>query len=535
MKFLLLVLFLFSIEANAANRLLKRENIIDIGHNQESREIEVPKEKIVKEPNIQLIENRTVYAKRVESEKFDCETDFLGTETCTKQQTICPSNTEYTDGYSVVHHVSKKFVKQCPPDTLLYGNRCYLDENRDGLKDYYYYVKSGGYVWSNVPLSSSRNVNRSGRVTIPPRGYLEVRHYSPQACDDDNNHVVVKINNVSKIDTWCRRSRDTGNVVVYKNNTSSSVSVSYYYFDGHAGRGWDRSYFLQYIYGPNRVISKTGFIEEKVNGKVYLYTSTQCPNNTVEQADGSCIMEYDWYSYLCPNDLNEYGEPWRPINEGSDCGNVSCTNSQTPPVNNCARVHYTCPDNPGVKCGKTNNEIGFCEDGYVWNNSRCERVETFCGSSFYNATLDICQDITKYTKLCKGQGEVYDEKLNKCVSSVIACEDGVYSKEYNKCMMDFVGDCSLDGYVYNPISDICENKTKPICETLYNYDSSKAICIGEMAVCSTGYSYNEETNKCEKDVCDILNTSDSGTRCEAPSPCKGTITSDGKCIPTKIQ
>lgn len=515
-----------------SSKFLLNNGIVDIGHKKESSEIEVPKERIINEPSMQITENKLTYQKRIQSQKFDCETDFLGTETCTQQQTVCPSNSEYTDGYSVAHHVSKDFIKQCPLGTIVDGNRCYLDENRDGEKDYYYYVKSGRYVWSGVYLNSSRNVNESGTVTIPAKGYLEVRHYSPQACDNDNNHVVVKIDNVSKIDTWCRRSKDTGNVIVYRNDTDSSVSVPYYYFDGHAGGGWDKSYFLEYIYGPNKIISKDGFIEEEIGGKIYLYSGTQCPNNTIEQSDGSCVMEYDWYSYLCPTDVNIYSGVWQPVDSGSDCGNITCTNSATPPSNNCVRLNYTCPLDPNQKCGKTLNTIGTCNDGYVWNSNRCERVESFCGSSFYNASLDICQDVTRYEKLCKNSNEVYNKATDKCETGTDACVDGIYDANLNKCVMDFVPECTTQGYTYNKVSDMCEDANSPICETQYNYDG--VSCKGEMTMCATGFSYNEVLNKCEKDVCDILNTSDSGTRCEAPSPCIGTV-SNGKCIPDTIQ
>ncbi len=534
MKSILLVLILFNIEVFAANRLLKKQNIIDIGHNQESQEIEVPKEKIAKEPNIRVVDNKTVYAKRIQSDKYDCETDFLGTETCPQQQAVCPSTTDYTDGYSVAHHVRKQYLKICSPWDVQEGGKCYLDKNNDGVKDSAHFIRSGGYVWSGYHLYSSRNISRSNTITIKPYGYIKARHYSPQACDDDNNHVVMKVNGVTKLDTWCGRSRDTGYIELFKNSTPSTVRANYYLFDGHAGGGWDNSYMLLYSYNLDMDIP-AGYTVENNGGSVSFFKSPFCPNGTVEQNDGTCLMEYNWYSYLCPTDTNEYGEPWRVVNGGSDCGDASCANSATPPINNCARVHYTCPTDPNMKCGKTQNTIGFCRDGYVWNNNRCERIESFCGSSFYNATLDICQDITRYTKLCKEQGEVYDKVKNKCVSSVVACENGVYSETYGKCMMDFVADCNSSGYIYNPVSDICENKTQPLCKTQYNFDSSRSICVGEMAVCSTGYTYNADTNKCEKELCGVLDTDDNGTKCVTQPLCDGTLTSTGLCVPSVVK
>lgn len=479
MKLILLVFIFFSIETFAANRLLKKQNIIDIGHNQESREIEVPKEKIIKEPNIRIMENKTVYAKRIQSQKYDCETDFLGTETCSQEQTVCPSTTDYVDGYSIAHHVKKQYLKICSPWDIQEGGRCYPDKDNNRLKDSFRTV---------TPASSTTSVYF----------WCNAGYYVKQGTGWDNYGGC-------------------GGAI----NWAVNYSETQYYCDGIESQS-------KYCVSNS---CPAGYSLDGEN----CYKKTFCPNGTVEQSDGTCLMEYDWYSYLCPTDTNEYGEPWRVIYSGSDCGDASCTNSATPPVNNCARVHYTCPTDPNMKCGKTQNEIGFCQDGYVWNNNRCERVEKFCGSSFYNATLDICQDITRYTKLCKEYGEVYDKIKNKCVSSVTACENGVYSETYNKCMMDFVADCNSSGYVYNPASDVCENKTKPLCKTQYNFDSTRSICVGEMAVCSTGYTYNADTNKCEKELCGILGTDNNDTRCITQPLCDGVLTPEGACIPNTLK
>jgi hypothetical protein len=510
----------------------QNQGIVDIGHKEESNELEVPKEMIISEPSMILTENKLTYQKRIQSERFDCETDFLGTETCSQQQSACPSNQEFTDGYSVAHHVVKNFLKQCEAGTILDGNRCYLDENNDGIKDYFYYTKSGGHVWSGVFLNNENNVKKEGNVVVPARGYLEVRHYSPEACDDDRNHVVVKINNITKIDTWCGLSKDTEDVIVYRNNTTSAVSVSYFYYDSHSGGGYDKSYFEEFIYAPNRIMIRDGFIEEKIDGRIYLYSITHCPNGSVEQPNGSCAMEYDWYSYLCPSEVNIYNGAWQVVNSGSDCGNIICTNLSTPPTNNCIRLNYTCSLDPNQKCGKTLNTIGACSDGYVWNNNRCERIESFCGGSFYNAILDICQDVTRYEKLCKNDNEIYNKITNICETGVEACGDGVYDENIDECVMDFIPECRTQGYVYNYVSGVCEDTAKSICETQYNYEGS--YCRGEMTMCRTGYSYNEELNRCEQDACDILNTSDSGNRCETPSQCIGVV-HNGKCIPNVVQ
>lgn len=405
----------------AKNKFLLNNGIIDIGHFSTSTLVEVPKDEILTDPSTKIVPNKLTYNERLQSEKYECETDFLNTETCIVQQNICPSSTEYADGYSIVNHANKSLYKLCKIGHIKDGNKCYIDENKDGLKDYSYYARTGGY--------------------------------------------------------------------------------------------------------------KT----EEISGKTYYYLDPECPSNTDEQSDGSCTMKYNWYSYLCPTDINKYGAIWKAKDTGSDCGNLSCTNSITPPKDNCVRATYTCPLNPNQKCGKTLNTISSCESGYTWNNNRCERIESFCGSSVYNATLDICQDITHYSKLCSDSNQTYNPSTDLCETKQVACENGKFDKKVNSCVMDFIPVCEIQGYVYNSISDTCENPTLPICKTQYNFESSTGDCKGEMTMCETGYIYNEEIDRCEKELCNILNTNDSGTRCETQALCDGVITQNGNCIPNTLR
>jgi hypothetical protein len=532
---MLLVLLLFiSVDSFAANKFLNKKNIIDIGHNAESNEIEVPKQEIIKEPNIKSIENIIVYEKRIQSEKFDCQTDFLNTETCPEEQNICPSNVEYVNGFSTAHKVSKKYLKICDSSQIKDGDRCYYDGNKDGIKDSAHLIKSGGYVWRNYFLNHENFVRKESSVNINPYGYIEVRHFSNEACDDDDNHVLVKINTVEKINVSCGVSKDTGYRKVYKNTSSSMKSVNYLLQDSHSGGGYDNSNMQMYIYNYS-ISVPSGYSIEEDTGNYYFYKDGYCPNGSIEQSDGSCLLEYYWYSYSCPSELNEYGIAWNVINSGFDCGNSSCTNSPIPPENNCVRIRYSCPFDSTVKCGKTENKIDFCQDGYVMNNGICERIESYCGDSFYNSVLDVCQNITKYNKLCGDENEQYDPSKNLCISSNVACENGTYSSEYNNCLMDFVPVCNTEGYIYNKVSGICEKADAAICEEQYNYDQESGKCVGEMSLCPTGLTYNSSTKKCEQLVCTVLNTSNDGIKCETSVLCDGTLTSNGTCIPSSIK
>jgi len=533
MKFILFIFIFMNIESFAANNLLKNKDIIDIGHNQESREVEVPKEKIIKEPNIKPVGNKIVYAKRIQSQKYDCETDFLGIETCQKNQNICSSTIEYSRGNSIAHHVEKTYPLLCQHGMIKDGVKCFIDKDGNGIKDTFVVktlkprvrkAPSGLYYTSIVASSTPSGAHaaclaiygsgwdipadidftRSGG--IPGRSCYEFFRQQNKTLCSHNYQLATQ----GTCDEYCKGFQyGWHDVRQYRCVTYSAANIYNYTVKCPIG----------YMAGSG--------------GTCYKYA--RCPNGTVKKDAYTCIEKYDWYNYYCPNDVNFYKQSWRIIDKGSDCGNKSCSNSATPPANNCVRANYTCRIDPNMKCGKTQNKNGFCKDGFIWNSNRCERIEKFCGSSFYNATLDICQKITKYSKLCIEKSEVYDKVKNKCVSSVKACVNGVYSKKYNKCMMDFVVDCKKSGYVYNPVSDFCENKAKPLCKIPYNYDFSRKICVGKMSACSTGYTYNVKTKKCEKKLCEVLDTEDNGTKCVTQPVCDGKIIPSGACVPNILK
>jgi len=542
---LFLSAFAFAVNVDAANFLLGNQGIIDIGHNQELNETVVPKQKVENEPSLTIVKNKIVSKERLYSQKFDCETDFLRTETCSQSKTVCPSNEEYTDSYSTANNVTKTYIKLCPERTILEGNKCYSDENQDGVKDFYYYIQTLSSIWKNVRLSGFDWKEEVGVVEIPPGSYLAVRHHGRGLCDDDTNRIIISVNNNLIIDSWCNEyktpeellinpigSKDTGELLAYTNDTNSSVSVPFQYKSEHgSSRGWDFSYLDQYIYVKSRILERDSFLEERIDNNVYLYIETSCPDNTIEQADGSCLMEYDWYSYSCPAELSIYNTAWQVINAGGDCGNPTCTNSATPPPNNCVRPNYTCPIDSNQKCGKTLNIAGICDSGYVWNTNRCERIESYCGTSFYNSALDKCQNITEYMKLCLS-GEIYNPITNDCESAVDACVNGVYNSGTNQCEELPTITCSANGYTYNRLSKKCEDISSPPCKS--GYSVKDGICFGSMVVCQSGSIYNDITKKCESERCGQYGTVDSGINCGISAICDGVIIGS-KCIPNTVQ
>jgi len=479
LKKILILLFILGTLLYGDNFFLKNHNIVDIGHNANSNVIEVPKEEIYTDPQVQKVPNVIDYTQRKQSPLIDCETDFLGTETCQAEQNICPGFKEYDDGYSTPHNVTKKLQKICPYGTLKIGDKCYADINGDGQKD-------------SFPKYS-------------------------QADKTTTNYY------------WCNGGRD------YVQQGTG--------WDNYGGCGGDINWAVHYStvkYSCSGVPSQTdtcltytcpsGYLAD---GE-YCYKKSKCPANTTLQSDNTCQMNYTWYSYSCPAAVNSYSNKWNIINPGSDCGDASCVNSATPPHNNCVRLNYTCPIDPNMKCGKTINKIHTCPNGYIWNNNRCERVEKYCGKYSYDPLTDSCHDITYYAKKCKNSIEKYNPNTDLCESDVVACQKGVYDRELNECVMKFVPICK-SGYVYNYATNACENNQKKPCESQYDYSATDHACIGRMTVCKSGFSWNATTKKCETTVCDIVKASDVNNRCEKSIACVGVITSDGFCIPDKVQ
>ncbi len=530
---------LFPICANAANQFLKNQGIVDIGRKTSSNEIEVPKQYVYTNPLMTPVSNVVIYDERLQSQLFSCETDFLGTETCPSGREDCPSNEHFTDGYSVKNHVVKSYTKICGTGHIKEGVSCFLDNNFDGIKDYRRVID---YSYSFNRSGASNSWGLGDSYDIEPGTHSD-KFYAPA----DGNYYIylgaddtgwLDIDGVRLLNVYYWGAPQAASVFL----TKGDHTLYYAGWDLHGGAWW----LSAHVNGPNGALlwnSRSGQVlnevrcpSEYVISNDNCYINANCPSYTTEQPDGSCKMEYDWYEYKCPTDINYYQNPWQVRNHGSDCGNPTCTNSSTPPLNNCVQVDYTCPIDTSAKCGKTNANENICDAGYVWHDNRCERLESYCGSSVYNSLLDICQEFTYYTKLCTNPTDTYNSITNTCESSTIICDFGTYNLITKSCTMAFVGGCALSGYSYDSATESCINPTKTLCSNpQYHYDSSKNECIGEMNFCEADYTFNTTTLKCEKNKCGILGTLDNGTRCETTSQCLGTLTSSGACIPNVIQ
>ena len=557
-KILFLCLLLLSSSVYAKNMLYNNSSeFIDIGRTDVNGEIEVGKQYIYSDPTFNTIENTFVYGFRVQGEVQSCDIDALGAEVCPQEKQVCPSTEDIVDGSSVKHTTAKSFVKICPSNTIQSGDKCYFDGNGDGVKDVYFYMSSGGYKWKDyhleggTPVNTNKsiyaafglcekktNISKAGTVTIYPYGFITARHYSTQACDDDKNNVIVKINNVVKLSASCNSSKDTGYIKVYENTSKVSKTVSYYLYDEHIGYNgnWDNSNMLMYVYNLNKNIP-SGFSIEISNGKLYAYKMSKCPPNTTLLSNGTCQMVYDWYEYVCPKDLSIYQTGYFPKDPGGDCGNVSCTNSPTPPQGNCVRVNYSCLLDPSKTCARSLTSQFVCNAGLEFKNNRCQRIEPYCGVNKYNALTDKCEKITQYTKLCADPSESFSYEKGECISTKAPCPAGsLYDKTLNMCTGDFNVTCP-DGYQYNSVSKACENKKQKICSNGYVYDAATGVCVSEISICDAGETWNKDIGKCERSRCNSVDLRDDqdSQRCENTKiKCDGTLTSNGECIPNKV-
>lgn len=529
----ILLLFLFlNIQLFADRGFLGKEGIVDIGTKEISKEIEVPAQYVQSDPITKIVPNEIVYKEREQSELFDCEIDFLGTKTCPIATTDCPSFEEFTLGYSQKHTTVKYPEKLCGSNEIKVGNKCYLDNDKNGLRDEFFYTEKTVHSYGNS--ISRTTVNRYHNETLAPFSEVYFLVSSGNTCDPDLTYYQGFINGTSVFSGNTCSARNTGWRHSFTNNTGNIINAQIRTYSYHTWKGWD----TYSIYYKIRLLNKPfplGYKKETNGSIIYLYKEAVCPANTTLQADGKCKMQYDWYSYHCPTDTNIYTNPWIVRNPGKDCGNPTCTNSSTPPSNNCVRVNYTCPLDSNQMCGKTVNNNVDCGTGYIYKDYRCVREEPYCGEYTYNAAKDICENIQQNNKKCLNSNETYDLELNKCVSQNPVCLNGSkWNDTTGMCEDDFEVACKQEGYVFNKTSGLCENKSIPICPEQYRYDTTLSACVGEMTFCAPDEVLNEETKMCEKNVCGTHSTINSNGRCETSALCNGTLTASGTCIPSNI-
>lgn len=517
---------LLTVNIYATSSFLKDQGIVDIGRVIPSKTEIVGKSLVSVPPVIKTVPNLYVYRSRVQSPVYNCGTDAIGHESCEFEETRCPSSYQYTNATSVLHHVDKTLYTLCPAGTIRQNGLCYIavaghkKDFRQFSQNYTAHSQSicaDNTAWfrasqNNTTLkvgiwAGTHNCGGSGmwwlsKINVPSTIQVGAVHVSYSAGCLGNGHLITNTNSSQTV---------TSSQCTARGAQHPYVSFKYYFSYTNCPSGY-------------------------TSDGMYCYQHPHCPQYTTLQSNGTCKLEYNWYSYVCPADTNKYANPWIAINPGHDCGNGSCTNSPTPPPNDCERVTYTCPLNPNEACAQIQKGAVTCPSGYVYQDNVCERKATFCGSSYYNSQLDVCQNIKTYTKLCTDPSDVYNPKLNICESGHKACPNGFYNKTLGVCQMNYIISCPTPGYTYDVNLGYCVNPNQMPCRSGYHYDASKHECIGPQ-VCPSGTTYNAVSHECQTNICGLYGTVDGNNgNCELPNiDCHGTVTSSGQCIPTHAQ
>ncbi len=519
-----LILLYFTVSLFATSVFLQDNGIVDIGRTIPNTTEVVGKSVIYTSATAKTVLNNIIYRSRIQSPKYNCGTDVLGHQSCEFQETQCAGTVDYTSATSVKHNVTKYLLKVCPQGTIEINNMCYIGNNgiRKDFKKFSKRYTGSGRVCADQPgwlysrqngthlqvgvYAGTHNCGGSGywalsNVSIPSNIQVGIVHASYSAGCLGGGSLEVQTGTNARTNASCRA----------RGAQHPYVSMSYYY---------------SYTTCP------TGY---KSDG-MYCYQAPHCPQYTAAQSNGVCKMEYNWYSYVCPSGTNIYNNEWKVINPGHNCGNPSCTNSPTPPVNDCERENHTCPLDPNTVCAQIQVKKTICPTGYIYHDNVCERKASYCGSSYYNSQLDVCQNITEYTKLCTDSKDVYDATTNTCVSSKQACPNGIYNRSLQLCTSNYQVMCATPGYVYDAASGYCINPSlKPCANSNYHFDAAKHECVGPME-CPNGMTYNPSINKCQQTICGAYGTVDKNGNCELPATdCPGTIISGNRCIPTRIQ
>ncbi|PCI30938.1 MAG: hypothetical protein COB67_00340 [SAR324 cluster bacterium] len=97
------------------------------------------------------------------------------------------------------------------------------------------------------------------------------------------------------------------------------------------------------------------------------YAETFCKDGYHKTSNTTCQQNYQYYTYFCEEDENNYGSEWvGPISLGEDClGECSqgrtqdcICNSKKPPKDNCKRKNYLCGVDESIICAlEPNQEI----------------------------------------------------------------------------------------------------------------------------------------------------------------------------------
>ena len=521
-KILTLIVFVYINLFAATNVLIKNSQpIIDIGTNNSISRSAAEYNKIDTyiPALLKNIDHNIDISERLQ-EKANCEMDNYGNEGCTIDEVSCDSSNEYANNISKQHNgrVTIGSNSVTVPESLVTNT-----------------------VWSALGLNKNKTSHsKIVEYDIYPGGYLSVKNYSGNACDNDSQSAKIMVNGVVKMKAQCKtfvvdeydqfsgtyvlaagyyNIEDTGFVKIYENYTTEIQHIKVSYNVYYSGKHHDHSTMYERIYTP-------------------AYTDYKCILGYYLLNNETCAKDYVYYTYTCPTDIDEHGQKWNGpmVNTGGDCQGVGipekkggvCPGQTSSGFNrNCIRTKHNCPFGEDISCvakSASDNYINNAFEGKIYkiadsiqHNSissltlKCpnineDSIENECPPGWdFLSEKNICVTLatdfldsedSDYTFLFDSKfykNKKYASKVDKINNDILYITSPTRGLDYtlNTCVSDKKIECVNKKYTFN--SDLNKCIVKPECSTYIN-----GVCYSKPKIkCKEGFIKNEVSNKCE--------------------------------------
>lgn len=480
-----------------ANELIKKPNspIIDIGYTQPQKSYSptIAPDWVYYSTLTRITDKLIQTKERILSEKYDCETDYLGRENCSIQQTDCTAQLQQDDGIAVLKKKTitvNKIRKETSTNisNTIEGDRL-IPSNLGAYTGTLFTLKYGSTGFYNPQQMFNDGYQKDGKFAMKMFnfgsgwGIFAIFPIPNKVSVIQNKGAILNIGSTASV--WPNALISTpdatfATILVEWNNIPSSLSYS---CDDYC-----------MISKPTNVLGITNW---------------ECPETFVDadgikSESGKCKKEYSYYEYKCKTDTNNYDRPWiGPVKDaGGDCqgqcGPYGCVcNSPTPPKNNCVRDDFKCPFDESQLCTITTDDKSSIDNiinGYVYEagnaqtfKNTVEKDKSCPNGLTWNKDKDICEDTVKYD--CLKSDYYYDDNLGECIKP-IECKGTMVN---GKCVEEPSPSCE-DGYTYNKSLNLCT--AVPICDKGI-YHTVSNLCE-EKVVCPVNFKFNEANRRCEK-------------------------------------
>ena len=526
--FLLIYLLIPAMVFSATSLLIKphKGSIIDIGTRNpiNKADIIIQKDWIDIAASLKRID-LLVYPKKRNEERHDCLIDDFGVQNCPLMLSKCKEKDDYISGLS---EKVENFREQPTIKTTFKVDKFYPSLLRYGVTfgagDIDLYAK--GYSSSGTLIYDIGWHAKNGWSVNGGR-------HSGDRTSGGTEEITIKTKN------WKDAGVDYVEFYIhaYSNKNLEDFNAKCFYYDEkNKKRTFDlkgnvrTKVLMRFDLNRNKI---TNLDSSVILPKIDIY---ECPEG-YERIDkdkddnekpGTCRIDYVYYNYSCPTEKDDSDEvvTWDSsnpngiwvgplISTGGDCGGIGLNSnkecqSPTPPAKNCLRISYTCPIDKNKKCTKVPNDLRHgdsnYEDNYIYSKGNAiEFAKTLVKDksckegSTYNAETDSCLSENSYK--CLEEGFTYEPIVQECVK-VPSCP-GMLDPDNGDCLTLPEFECEAAGYEYNAINKKCEKN--PFCDK-GTFNTAKHLCeeSGNNSSCPLGYTYNESTSRCEKELETII-------------------------------